>query len=324
MTLKNNLYYFQYSINNQDTIIDFSNPNGCVVIANSKQDTQTELQLKNQELIDNITTYKTLVKNNCSEEDILKIIKNIINIIDNTKLINYSSFCVYFQVLKFSYGSFKQIHDIDEKINIIKTILDYYINNRHTTYLSYGYSDQTLQVMSDNASSRRNSKTGIKKIEEIILPLNFIKPSNINEFKHIDKCYILPDKGDKILFNRILSEYKIDFKFHKSRDNKYPDMLFKCKNQIFILEHKLTNGAGGSQNAEINEIISFIGEEETNPNVSYISCLQGDYMRQLNPNTTQPKVKTQYNNIEKNLKTHTSNYFVNGNGLNQLITDINS
>ena len=47
---------------------------------------------------------------------------------------------------------------------------------------------------------------------------------------------------------------------------------------MFILEHKLTNGEGGSQNQEINEIIAFITQKEDKNNIHYISCLQGDFI----------------------------------------------
>lgn len=322
MAIQDNLFYFNYSLVNQDEFADFTNSNGLQVIANSKNDTPYPLQQANKKLVENIITYKTLKSSACSQNTIDKIVQNIVQILDNTELINYSPFCVYFQVLKFPYASYKKIKDKAQKTEIVKKILDCYLTNRHEMYSSYGYSDQSLQIMADCSSSRRNSKTGIIKVENIIKPLGFIHAASLHSFETSDLCYILPDKGDKDLFHKILEEYKIDFIFQKKRDNKYPDMLIKIKDKIYILEHKLTNGEGGSQNAEINEIISFIGENETNPKVSYISCLQGDYMVNISANKKQKKVQSQIKNINTNLNTHKNNFFVNGKGFEKLMKDL--
>ena len=89
----------------------------------------------------------------------------------------------------------------------------------------------------------------------------------------------------------------------------------------------MTNGDGGSQNAEINEIISFIKQQEVNKKVHYISCLEGNFMSKLNianSNTTKQNNKhiSQYNDIVNNLTKYQNNYFVNGNGLKMLIKDL--
>ncbi len=72
----------------------------------------------------------------------------------------------------------------------------------------------------------------------------------------------------------MLKKYKIQFRFRRERQNKNPDVIFKIKKDIFIYEHKLTNGGeGGTQNAEINEIIAFINQTENNKKIHYLSCL---------------------------------------------------
>ena len=91
---------------------------------------------------------------------------------------------------------------------------------------------------------------------------------------------------------------------------------------MFILEHKLTNGEGGSQNQEINEIIAFITQKEVKNNIHYISCLQGDFITKLNENSTQPKNKAQLSNITMALTKYKQNYFVNGEGLRKMFEDL--
>ena len=101
--LKNNIYYFKYSIDNKDVQIDFSNTAGAVVIAKNKNEIQTQLQVMNNKLIELIITYKT-VKHK-SNKIVDNIVGEIIDIVENTHLINYSAFYSYFQVLKYSYYS---------------------------------------------------------------------------------------------------------------------------------------------------------------------------------------------------------------------------
>lgn len=327
-----NIECFKYSINNPDRQKDhkflcFDNTEGVEVISKQKDINETTLQNANQKLIDLITTYKTLIETNNLQEQIKnELLDNVINIVEKTDLINYSSFCVYFQVLQYTYDRYmkneKNKLTQEQKRELFELIIREYIKNRHNTYCSYGYSDQLLQVMSDCSSSRRKGKLGIIKVENMLKPNGFIKVKNIEEYNKTNKCYLLPDKDGKQLFNQILSKQNINFSFQKSRDNKYPDFLIKVKNEMFILEHKLTNGEGGSQNQEINEIIAFITQKEDKNNIHYISCLQGDFITKLNENSTQPKNKAQLLNITMALTKYKQNYFVNGEGLRKMFEDL--
>ena len=176
--------------------------------------------------------------------------------------------------------------------------------------------------MSDASSSRRKGKTGINNIISIFVPYNFIKANYLEQFLEESCAYILPDKGDLDIMLGILRKYNISFKFRVERQNKNPDVIFKIKDEIFICEHKLTNGNGGTQNAEINEIISFINQSEVDTKIHYLSCLEGDFFESLNGSSTQPKNIIQYNNIVSYLEKFKQNYFVNENGLRKIINDI--
>lgn len=351
--MRPNIEYFKYSLYNDDTIIDFSNPSGVEVISKSNDLPPKRLQLANNRLIELITAYKVVrsQKNKDTNASVKAIVLEIIDILDHVKLINYSSFCVYFQVLKYSYSAYqteKRHMSDDDKIELLTQILDMYLENRHNTYLSYGYSDQILQVMSDVASARRNGKTGIKKVESIIIPLGFEKAKSLESLLANNKCYILPDKDGKKLFGKFIRHNQIQFAFSAARDNKYPDLLLKYNKDIFIIEHKMTNGDGGSQNEAINEIINFINQTESNINVHYVSCLQGNFIKALAKDNdighiddefskmdiskvidsniatgnTKNKHEHQYSHVLQNLKRCPQNYFVNGTGLELLIKDI--
>ena len=320
----NNLGYFDFSCQNEDKIIDFSNPEGMLVISKTQEEKPTQLQKANQRLIELIIAYKIIQENHASQKIIDQILLQVIELLDEINLINYTAFCVYFQVLKFSFSAYKEQKktlSLQERKEVIKEILDNYIKYRHNIYLSYGYNDQVLQIMSDCSSSRRNGKSGIIKIEEIIIPLGYEKINSLDIFKRKEKAYILPDKGGKKVFNQYLKENKVQFVFGKKRDNKYPDALIKIGEEIFIVEHKMTNGQGGSQNAEINEIISFIAEREKNNKIHYVSCLQGDFIKNLSGEELPLKNKFQYENIVRNLEKNKSNFFVNGKGFEKLMLD---
>ena len=237
----------------------------------------------------------------------------------------YSSFCVYLQVVGYSFNTYdseKNALNLDEKIKLLKSLVNLYIDNRHDLYCYHGYSDQVLQVNSDASSSRRKGKMGIEKMEDVLYPLGFKRAKNLLMLKNLALCYILPDKGDINLFNVLLNENNINFEFRQTRDNKNPDMLLKIYDDFYILEHKLTNGAGGSQNAEINEIIQFINYTESKLNWHYVSCLQGNFFKKLNELNSEPKAANQYQNVINNLENHPNNYFINGKGFEKLITDL--
>lgn len=314
-----NIELFELSRANSSLNFDFSNPRGVLVIPKSK-DQENELTKANHKIIDYITTYKVIKDKPEAEELKKNIIGEIIRIIETTDHINYSSFCIYFQVLKYSYSAFMGTNTLtdDDKYELIKNTVELYIENRHDIYMSHGYSDQVLQVQSDAASSRRNGVTGTNSLSTIMESKGFSRAKSYVDILG-NYAYILPDKGDKSLLDEILSQNSIDFEFQKTRDNKNPDLAFVLDDDIFILEHKLTNGGGGSQNMEINEIISFIGYSENNKKVHYISCLQGDYLNKLNEENGEPKAAAQYQNIMNNLSNNKSNYFVNEFGLSELI-----
>lgn len=314
-----NIELFELSRANSSLNFDFSNPKGVMVIPKSK-DQENELTKANHKIIDYITTYKVIKDKPEAEELKKNIIKEIIRIIETTDHINYSSFCIYFQVLKYSYSAFMWTNTLtdEDKYELIKNTVELYIENRHDVYMSHGYSDQVLQVQSDAASSRRNGVTGTNSLSTIMESKGFSRAGSYADILE-NYAYILPDKGDNSILNEILSQNHIVFEFQKTRDNKNPDLAFVLDDDIFILEHKLTNGGGGSQNMEINEIISFIGYSENNKKIHYISCLQGDYLNKLNADNSEPKVAAQYQNIMNNLYANKSNYFVNEFGLSELI-----
>lgn len=318
----NNKDLFELSIANCKMNFDFSNPKGTIVIPENKEQ-DNELTKANNKIIELITTYKTIRNNpafpNSSKE---QIIYDIMKIIDTVEHINYSSLCVYFQVLRFSWNSFKNAKSSglltdSERAELLKNAVNLYIDNRYDMYMSHGYSNILLQVQSDCSSSRRSGNIGTKSLTNIMSQYNISFANNYDDFMDKDS-YFYPEDNVELLLE-IVEKNKIDFNFRKERDNKNPDLMFKINDQIYILEHKLASGRGGSQNMELNEIINFIGQPESNTNVHYISCLQGDNLKKLTLKNADPKTKIQYQNITSHLDKFPNNYFVNEFGLCELL-----
>lgn len=86
--------YFKYSQLNDDDIVDFSKPEGVLVVNKNSNDPETNLMIANHELIELITTYKTIKDDDdfVDPNYVNRIVDKIIYIIENTNLINYSSF----------------------------------------------------------------------------------------------------------------------------------------------------------------------------------------------------------------------------------------
>lgn len=321
----NNIFYFNYSLGNKDNLINNNEPSGFLVISKNKSENATPLMKANDLLTKLIISYN--VVKDIDKQTAYKIIDQINDLIITTKQINYSAFCAYFQVINFSYSAFiSQFHVLNknERRELMKKILDLYIENRHGMYEYHGYSNQALQVSADLSISRRKGVYGINNLKSILDSNNFVHAYTKEAFNNNNLCYLFPDKGDKKLFNEILTLNNIKFTFRETRDNKNPDVLIKINDHIFIIEHKLTNGKGGSQNAEINELVQFINYNEESSKQHYVSCLQGDYFQKLSSAVKEPKIKAQYNNILLNLDKCPNNFFVNGEGFKKIIQDYTS
>ena len=100
--MKDNLIYFQYSINNLDDFLDLSNPNGSLIIAKTKESDPSDYQKKNHELLDLIITYDTLRSHGINDtETEEKILLKIVELLENSKLVNYSAFLCLLSSFKF-------------------------------------------------------------------------------------------------------------------------------------------------------------------------------------------------------------------------------
>lgn len=316
----NNYDYFDYSHKNPEQLFDEFYKKSSLVIPKDAN-INNQLTTNNAKLIKGITTFNYLISKQYTAKDkvIIDVVNDIINILETTNHINYSAFTQFFMVYNSTFNYFSKLNATD-KFNFVYEMLLKYCDERHEIYLSHGYSNSILQVMSDNYSHKRNSKTTIEKVLSILSVYSFKRIKSIDDIDN-ENSYFLPDKGDKILFEEFLKKYNLKMESRAIEQNKLPDLVFKCKGQFYICELKTMKGCGGGQNKQIVEVAYFIKFSETDSRFHYLAFMDGDYVNTL-MNSNMPKLVSQRNDISDALKNNENNYFVNTAGFKKLIEDI--
>lgn len=310
---------FKYSGLHPEPIIDpYYNKGSLVITPDSVE--KNDLMRGNEDLLELITVFGYLTKGGKTSEDaeIQSIVAKVINILDGVAGINLSAFSQFFMVYNSTHSSYLH-YSADEKKAFVYQMLCLYCNERHGMYLSHGYTNSMLQIVADNYSHKRNSKTSIVKVIDALRPYGVPRLQN-GDFEDAISFYILPDKGDKELFFAFKSSYGVKMLSAKSEQDKLPDMLFKFKGAFFIVEMKNMKGSGGGQDKQIVEVINFIRYSESNPRIHYLTFLDGEYANLLYC-SNQPKVRRQYADIIHCLEANPGNYFVNTAGFLKLLSE---
>ena len=316
----NNCQYFEFSKNNPEELFDSFYKKNMVIIP--KDNLSENILTRNHTLmLECITAFKVLHShgNTIDDQSIKNIVSDIVNILSNTPYINYSAFSQFFMVYNSTYSYFQSL-SYDDKVKFVYEMLIKYCEERHDMYCSHGYSNTILQVMCDNYSHKRNSKTSIAKVLSILEPYHLRHISSINSTDE-DNFYFLPDKGDNALFEEFLMKYNLKMDSRKIEQDKLPDIVFKCKGHYYICELKTMKGQGGGQNKQIVEIAYFINFSEEDERFHYVAFLDGDYANTLF-NCNMPKIVRQREDIFKALENNRTNYFVNTAGFKKLIQNI--
>ena len=315
-----NLKLFEYSLNNREPFIDdyYLKSGNLLISEDPKKPTDT--MRNNAALIEAITAYSFVKKhgNNAAVLDALEAVRVAVK----SKNINYSEFVSFWPVADISHSIFMEMNDRDQ-LETLEKLVKKYIELRHSIYLSYGYSPVTMQVGKDAKAHKESGSLGIKKVAAMLDASGFqhVDADTPDDFMGKgDKKYIEADKKGKKLFKKLLGAYGIRFLWSNKKEKKLPDILIKYKDHIFIIEHKHMKESGGGQDKQINEIISLISYQEHNPNIHYVSFLDGIYFNLFaNEDLNDGKILTQLENIKKYLGLNPQNYFVNTAGFKRLI-----
>lgn len=272
---------------------------------------------KNGRLIELISAFNVLQGQGVSRSDqhVVEIVREIVAILDNTDGINFSSFAQFFMVYSSSHDTYCK-YDYEDRQTFVYEMLTRFCRERHPIYMSHGYSNTSLQIVADNYSHKRNSKTSIIKAEACLGEYGFAKVTDMISAK--GNCYLLPDKGGKKAFRAFTSHYGIEMLSAKTEQEKLPDMVLKIKDDFYIAELKNMKGSGGGQDKQITEVVNFIRYAEANKSIHYLTFLDGDYFNILTT-SKQPKIKRQYDDILECLNKNPGNYFVNTAGFSQFL-----
>lgn len=252
-----------------------------------------------------------------SDPHMAEIVREIVDILDNTNGINLSAFAQFFMVYSSSHDTYKK-YRYEDRLTFVREMLTRFCTERHSVYVSHGYSNMTLQVVADNYSHKRNSKTSIVKVEECLSAAGFLKVENIVSAR--GHAYLLPDKGGKKGFRNFKDHFAIDFLFARTEQDKLPDMVIKINDDYYVAELKNMKGSGGGQDKQITEVVNFIRYAETNTAIHYLTFLDGDYFNILTT-SNQPKIRRQYEDILECLHRHPGNYFLNTAGFVQFLEE---
>ena len=318
----NNYQYFEYSKSHPEDLFDsFYAKDKVIIPKNSFEDNQ--LTKNNTALIEYITTFKVLTNlgKTLDDSDVEQVVLRIVDIMDNTDGINFSAFSQFFMVYNFTYSLYKTIKNQAAKMNMMYEILIKYCKERHDMYMSHGYSHTILQVMCDNYSHKRNSKSGIEKVLGMLEPFHLEHYTSCFGLDSKDDFYFLPDKGDKHIFEYFLKHYRLEMKSREIEQDKLPDIVFKHNGHYYICELKTMKEGGGGQNKQIVEMFNFIKFSEHSPNFHYIVFLDCSYSNIL-LNNMSPKVVVQRQDIEGALRDNPNNYFLNTKGMIKFINDV--
>ncbi len=315
-----NLDFFAYSSEHPEPTLDPFYGKSAMVIPPTVAESNL-LTIKNTRLLELISAFHVLDSHGAKPDDpnLLAVVREVREILDGTPHINFSAFTQFFLVYNVAYSTYRHL-DNPRKELFLRDMLRHYCEERHPIYLSHGYTNTILQVMSDNYSHKRNSKASIDKIQVLMEPYRFQKLV-APPFPESGRVLFLPDKGDSNLFSAFRDCFSVLMRSAETEQGKLPDMVFGIDGEWFVVEMKNIKGSGGGQDKQLTEIINFIRYSEKNRHIHYLVFLDGDYSNRLFANQT-PKIRRQHADILECMTYNPQNYFVNTAGFSKLLSEM--
>lgn len=322
--MKNNTELFDFSLQNPESLVDDFYIKDRGLIISGAPDSPNQLMRINRELLDNITAYRVATSQG-NEEMRTGILQTVQTLMQN-KGLNFSEFTSFWAVVDVSYSLYKSLPSEDQ-LKFLASVIEKYLEMRHTIYLSHGYSATTLQVGKDAKAHKSSGSLGINKTASILSEYGYAQMTDltVDAFRNSDMVILFTDKNGKRVFREILRAFQIEFLWSTGHQGKMPDVLFRNGDDLFIVEHKHMKEGGGGQDKQVAEVIDFIGHSEENPNVQvhYVTFMDGLYFNLLTrPPGGNGKLATQIATIRTNLSENANNYFVNTAGFKELLRHI--
>src|SRR3989344_3552297 len=165
-----NIELFEYSLKNTEHIFDDANKKEKIIITKDAHKTNKPIK-NNERLIGLITSYQTM-RGKLSKKQEDDLVGEIDSILFNNSHMNYTAFAQYLMVWDMPYSSLSCERE-EDRMPLLRELINKYINDRHQMYLSHGYSNIVLQVLADNYSHKRAGKTGVSKIAALVESAGF-------------------------------------------------------------------------------------------------------------------------------------------------------
>lgn len=277
-----------------------------------------QLMLDNLRVMELITTWKVLKRKGGSVE-VRGILKDLVEHLVAAKNINFGEFPSFWATLDISFSFFKNSLSQSSRIEFIEQALDRYLERRYDLYAAHGLTATTLQVRADSAAHKASGSLAERKVQ------GMLESAGLSHAIEIPKegQFIFPDsKGDAVFYDGLVAQWKVMHPFG-SGVQKYPDFAFILGDHLFVVEHKHKQEGGGGQSGAIQELIDFIEREESSSNIHYLSFMDGYLFNELMvvlATDVTPKILKQREKIETGLKAYPSNYFVNTQGFQALLS----
>lgn len=301
--LKDNLVYFEYSLQNPEHIWD--------------KDFYPFLQ--------KIVTAREF-KNIVEMEDFLESFAGDIDNHQAEKMLNFlkkkgcekSYFSFFLRTCDLSVAELidENYYSKMERVDALKKIYKIYRQERGAARTD----KNSLQAYNDAQTAKRRSSAG----EDKLITLSGLKKAR--DIKDISgKIAKIGKSRGLFQMKKIKEAFSIKFKFSKA--DKVPDCIFKVGPKIFIVEAKHVNGQGGAQNGSLSELISILKLKEKNSDISYISFLDGCYTKYLTvskENKLGNQLEKQKYRIKEALLENKRNYFLNTAGFKKFMRDLKS
>ena len=288
-----------------------------LVISRDKE-SLNDLQRANALIRRNITALEALLGKNEKAAE-LKLAAEMVDALEQEG-INNSEFTSYWEVNDVSVSIYRSLQK-EDRYKFVLEMAKRYIQDRHSLYSAYGYSDTTLQVKADSFAHKRSGGQGQAKVLAMLagfrMPL-FENP-DLGEFIKAGSAVILADSTGRALFDEFVKFKALRFVWGPKHENKRPDFLIKAHDHFWIVEHKHMKEFGGGQNKQVNEIIDFVGQSEKQQDVHYVSFLDGILFNRIFLHEGDPKVEAQRSRIVENLSACPNNYFVNTAGFSKIM-----
>jgi len=302
MTLKNNIHYFNISIENQEPEFDER-----YAILQKHPDLEKFVE-NTKEIKDILTTIKTLDKLNDNSDSVYKKLYVLMD----------SEFA-----LKSEWGCFINACDITlESLKnndfLLKKIVSLYFQYRD---LKDGVPSEWVQAIIDKGASRAKGSIGENKLIGIAKNIGFRTVDNWNDFLQNEKV-IAKFSTKKFDVINIKNKLGVDLNFDSQ--NKMLDIILKNNEKIIFLEAKHLKEGGGAQDKQIKELIKIISSCSNKPNIFYGAFLDGIYSNVILNKVEKEqgtKIGVQQEEISKALETNKNSFWFNTAGFTEFVKD---